>query len=50
MSINFYSTNATQSNMSMNQKNYTWDKRIEFIVRLMYGECDNEIVKISHKQ
>lgn len=40
MSVNFYSTNPTQSTMSLNQKFYTWDKRIEFIVRLMY-DIDN---------
>lgn len=40
MSVNFYSTNCTQSTMSLNQKNYSWDKRIEFIVRLMY-DIDN---------
>lgn len=49
MSVNFYSTNCTQSTMSLNQKNYSWDKRIEFIVRLMYGECmpiESDIVKL----
>lgn len=40
MSVNFYSTNPLQSTMSLEQKNYSWDKRIEFIVRLMY-DIDN---------
>lgn len=55
MSVNFYSTNITQAAMSLNQKHYSWDKRIEFIVRLMYGECQLKISQIcacemSHKQ
>jgi Ca2+-binding EF-hand superfamily protein len=41
MSINFYQTNnANQATMSLNQKFYSWDARIEFIVRLMY-DIDN---------
>lgn len=47
MSVNFYATNPTQATMSLNQKNYTWDKRIEFIVRLMYGECQFNISPIK---